>query len=526
VPGGLFEERQVVDNLWDGVDSNGVINVGSARFDIMIEGERPQGMPFGAAPCYADINGDGVPELVVGDARGFIWVFPVRSPRGVFPPLFDRGQFLQAFFGRALVIDVADYNGDGQNDILVGTAEGVVQIVQNRGKGVFIPPDATPSYAALDVAAVRRRQPLDTAGMFPLIMQGRTALCIGSFAAPRLYDWDRNGKPDLIIGEGSYSANAIYVFPNAGSVAAPRFPAAQRRWLAYGLGREQLVPAIGDLDGDGKVDLLVGDRTGTLWWYRQIATNRAADPFELTQPVSTPLLVGDTHTPVGVLPRPYLADLDGDGDLDLLLGCNDGVVRVSRNIGTRTKPAFAAAVPLRARDVLKPYLRPPWPWEIAGRGDDNAAVMLTALDDTDDRGERIRGAHVSFVEGYTSRGGVLFNHSGLRLKYDTRYTLTFRARGRNISVRCHIGQAGEQYVRGDVLETQFGGGGEYPLSLSPNWQRFNCAFTLPHLTESRRTNIYTGANFNFSLSDAKPDAFFDLADVRIVIGSVDDAAAQ
>jgi hypothetical protein len=84
---------------------------------IMIEGATTEAMPFGASPCYADVTGDGVPELVVGDSRGFVWIYAQRSARGQFPPRFDRGRFLPTYLGRVLNIDVADYNADGLNDI-------------------------------------------------------------------------------------------------------------------------------------------------------------------------------------------------------------------------------------------------------------------------------------------------------------------------------------------------------------------------------------------------------------------------
>jgi len=516
VQNGDFRATRTVDNLWDGVNSNGVITVHATPHDIMIEGDHTEAVPFGASVCYAEVTGDGVPELVVGDSRGFVWIFAQRSARGQFPPRFDRGRFLPTYLGRVLNIDVADYNGDEQNDILVGTVEGVVQLLLNRGKGEFMPPEFVPSYAALDVGKVRARQALETKGMFPLIMQGKSALCIGSFAAPRLVDWDKNGTPELVIGEGSFSANAVYLYRNVGNQATPQFPQAQRAWLAYGMGREHLSPAVGDLDGDGDYDLLVGERTGGLWWYEQQVSNRHSAAVEVTQPHAEAVLVGNSRTPVGVMPRPYLADADADGDLDLWLGGNDGVVRLSRNIGTRSVPVFAAPIEVRATDVLRPYLQPPLPWESNCRGDDNAAVLMTTgTEAAEGSAARVTFAHVAFAEQYSGKGGHVVHHGHMPIVYDQPYAVTLRVRGRNVTATCNLGQAGEGYVVGDTLETKFGGDRSWPLKLSPQWQTVRFPFTLKRLTSGTRTNQLTGATLGFAIADPKPDGYIDFTDVNV-----------
>jgi|GEM_PF-859605 len=513
---GTFAISVMTENLWDGVASNGTIKVHSSLQDILVEGALPEPKWFGASPCYADVTGDNVPELVVGDGHGFVWVFQRTNPRTAFPPRFAPGTFVRAFFGYAIVIDVADYNGDGLNDLLIGTPEGAIQIARNRGGGAFVPEEFTPTYAALDWVKLRTRQPVDTSRCFPLVMRGALPLCIGSFVAPRLADWDGDGRPDLIVGEGSYSANSIYLFLNSGSRAAPNFAQSPQHWLAYGYGREHLTPAIGDLDGDGDLDVLAGERTGVFTWYENTPRTGTNDtPFLLT-PKDEPVRIGGRDTPVGEFPRPYLADLDGDGDLDLLIGCHDGRVVASRNIGTRRAPVFATPLPLPAADARTPYPIPPWPWEAVRAGNDNAAIMMQSMREQDAQSGAVRTfVRVSFVDGYASEGGALFHHGHATVEYDRSYVITFVARGRGMEVTCNVKQAGESEVVGDTLYTRFGGGAQFPVRLGAVWQTYRHTFRLARLTSGARANTMTGVALDFGVRATARDGFFDLTDLAL-----------
>lgn len=514
---GTFAVSVITDNLWDGVASNGVVHVNRTQQDILIDGTFPQAKWFGASPCYADVTGDNIPELVVGDGHGFVWVYERVNPRTVFPPRFGPGKFLHAFFGYAIVIDVADYNGDGLNDLIIGTPEGAIQIVRNLGGGAFVPDHTTLSYAALDWVKLRTRQPVDTSRCFPLVMRGTLPLCVGSFVAPRLVDWDRDGRPDMIVGEGSYSANSIYLFLNHGTRQAPNFAQSPQHWLAYGHGREHLTPTVGDLDGDGDLDVLAGERTGLLTWYENTPRPGASDTPYLLTPKDRPVQVGGADVPAGEFPRPYLADLDADGDLDLLLGCGDGRVLVSRNIGTRFAPVFAAPQPVPASDVRTPYRIPPWPWEIVRAANDNAAIMMESHRDQDAAVDAPRTfVRVSFVDGYTSEGGALFHHGHATVAYDRTYALTFQARGRAVDVTCHLKQGGEDEVVGDTLYTRFGGGAQFPVRLAAEWQPYRYTFRLSRLTAGARTNTVTGVALDFGVRATARDAVFDLTDVALV----------
>jgi hypothetical protein len=100
------------------------------------------------------------------------------------------------------------------------------------------------------------------------------------------------------------------------------------------------VVSAADWDGDGDLDLIVGNINGEVYLLPNEGTSKAY-AFGKEEPLLT------NGRPIRVPSRagPCVADWDGDGDLDLLVGADDGSVSLYRNIGSRTSPRLAA--PLR-----------------------------------------------------------------------------------------------------------------------------------------------------------------------------------
>ena len=91
-------------------------------------------------------------------------------------------------------------------------------------------------------------------------------------------------------------------------------------------------PAFADLDDDGDKDLLLGTWNDGIAWYRNEGAP-GAPHFVLKQRAFIRLTRG-SHT------TPALVDIDNDGDLDLFVGETSGAINFYRNAGTPSAPTF------------------------------------------------------------------------------------------------------------------------------------------------------------------------------------------
>ncbi|MCH2225261.1 MAG: T9SS type A sorting domain-containing protein, partial [Crocinitomicaceae bacterium] len=141
-----------------------------------------------------------------------------------------------------------------------------------------------------------------------------------------------DGDLDLLIGQ--YYGTLTY-FENVGSASAPSFGAGVT--LPFGLTAtyQFAIPEFADLDADGDMDLLVGEYYGNLQYFENVGTSTAPN---FAAPVQNPFGLTAGYEIVS----PSFADFDLDGDLDMLLGEYYGNLSYYENTGTPTSPAFGA----------------------------------------------------------------------------------------------------------------------------------------------------------------------------------------
>ena len=156
-------------------------------------------------------------------------------------------------------------------------------------------------------------------------------LDVGRGAAPVFVDLDGDGLTDLALGnkeryEGvGNTPTALALFRNVGSATAPLFESVT--WNAVDFSANQIesaYPAFADLDADGDLDLLVGDELGLLHRYTNTAGPGAFPTFTLPELAVTD--ASGTPIDVGQFATPQFTDLDGIPPLDLLIGEKNGTL--------------------------------------------------------------------------------------------------------------------------------------------------------------------------------------------------------
>ena len=158
---------------------------------------------------------------------------------------------------------------------------------------------------------------------------------------PAMFDANGDGLNDLIIGNygyynstGNYASGLSY-YQNTGSATDPSFKLITRDYATVSAQNiKGVYPTFGDLDADGDKDMLIGDADGLLHFYANVAGAGNAANFVLA-------LANFDSIDVGNNAAPQLVDVDRDGKLDLLIGKRSGKISYHRNIGTTSSPLFS-----------------------------------------------------------------------------------------------------------------------------------------------------------------------------------------
>ncbi|MEB3316775.1 MAG: FG-GAP-like repeat-containing protein [Cyanobacteriota bacterium] len=197
----------------------------------------------------------------------------------------------------------ADVDGDGDLDAYIGGFNGNTLFFRNTGT------ETSPGFGASTILGLTN---------------------LGGYASPALADIDNDGDLDAFVGNGD---GLLYFFRNTGLSTGPAFAANS---LGFGLPDvgNRADPCLADIDGDLDLDLFVGNSEGNLLLFTNTGT--------LTNPLFSGASSGFVPD-VGSNAAPSLVDIDGDGDLDLFIGNSSGSILFFRNTGTASSAAFAAS---------------------------------------------------------------------------------------------------------------------------------------------------------------------------------------
>ena len=170
-------------------------------------------------------------------------------------------------------------------------------------------------------------------------------LDFGEGSNPALFDYDNNKVKDIIVGNYGYSAGGgnytggIAVLHNIGTNTNPSYELVNRNYAdVNSFNVTGIAPSTADLDADGDIDMILGESQGTF-----IYLQNQAGPLNI--PNLTLSAANFQGIDVSTFSVPNLFDFDLDGKLDLLAGFNGSnggksYVKFYKNVGSNSSPQF------------------------------------------------------------------------------------------------------------------------------------------------------------------------------------------
>lgn len=245
-------------------------------FSLNVQGNR-------TSPALVDIDQDNDLDLLVGYASGNFGYYENTGTASA--PTFSNFAIdpfnLNAASGNSTPF-LADLDDDNDQDLISGTP---LQYNENEG---------TAANATFGITMLN-----------PFALIGPNGI-----NKPYMIDIDNDSDFDLFIGA---TDGNTYFYQNTGTASIPSFAAAVTN--AFGLESvgSRAAPSFADLDADGDFDALIGNQSGELHYFEN--TGSAVNPnysFVGINPFNLDNVPQDA--------KPFFADLDDDGDLDLLVG--------------------------------------------------------------------------------------------------------------------------------------------------------------------------------------------------------------
>jgi gliding motility-associated-like protein len=275
-------------------------------FELQSRSKNPLREPLyiGQRPSPAtpvDIDGDGDLDLFSGnswfnDRQSGYHVMFYKNEGSASNPLFEQTNASGNPFFNKLPLShfntspsFGDINGDGKIDAVIGDFSGVLKAFRNTGTVT------NPQFEELTGA----NNPFN-------------GVDCGEQSVPHIADIDNDGDNDVIVGSRPLgpSGNLRILKNEAGVFTQQTISGVSIASLV------NIAPATIDIDLDEKLDLVITDSEGDFRLYLNKGLDNGTLVFEQAADENNPFV----NSNVGEYTIPAFADLDDDGDLDLLIG--------------------------------------------------------------------------------------------------------------------------------------------------------------------------------------------------------------
>lgn len=289
--------------------------------------------------ALGDLDGDGKTDLAIANDVGTVSVLRNTGSTGAVS-YATNVNFTTATGSTSVAI--GDIDGDGKQDLIVSNNIGTISILRNTGSpgvvsfatNVDFAAGANPQTVAIgdvdgdgkvDLAVTN--QGSNTVSVFrntstPGAVNFESSVNFAAATDPvfiAMGDLDGDGKVDLAIA--NFAIDQVSVLRNLSSLGTVNFAAS----VNFTTGNNPHAVAIGDLDGDGKADMTV--------------TNTGDNDISVLRNLSTPgslVFAGKVDFPTDIYPYSIgIGDLDGDGMTDLAIAnASSSTVSLLRNTST------------------------------------------------------------------------------------------------------------------------------------------------------------------------------------------------
>lgn len=288
-------------------------------------GGKPINVYGNPSPVVADFNGDGKLDIITGE---FLDKFTYFENTGSWKsPQYASGRYLKDKENQLVKMDLQmlkvtaiDWTKDGHMDLVVGQEDGRVALLENTGE-------------------VNNGMPIFKRPYF--FEQKANEVKVGVLATPVSFDWNGDGKDDLLVGD---SSGRISYIENLNGGNPPKWGASvylkaagseiriqpgdngqpeEEKWGYTSL-------SVADWNHDTLPDILLNSVTGEVIWYQNIGTRKnpnlaAAQPIEVEWVGQPPKPKWNTWVPEGNglvtqwRTNPFVIDLNEDGLNDLVM---------------------------------------------------------------------------------------------------------------------------------------------------------------------------------------------------------------
>lgn len=289
-----------------GMSESGVVkiytNTGDSSSAIFLESNTTTVADVGlyAYPVLADLDNDGDLDIISGrDGYGFYYY---KNTGSINAPVWSdassvfTGLGTSTYFNSPAIIDI---NNDGKKDLIYGSYSGPLNYFKNTGTS------STPKWT-------------ENTSLFG------GSIDIGSASTPTFIDLDHDGDLDMLTGTQMGDIQSYY---NTGTKSNPTFE--------FNIVHTNLKHSIysfvslAETNNDNSYDALVGDVSGNIYYHTGSGNGFVSSSSALNL------------ANVGAWSAPRFIDMDNDGDQDIVAGNEDGYLVFFDNLGSENQPLWS-----------------------------------------------------------------------------------------------------------------------------------------------------------------------------------------